>query len=77
MRVHDTAGIVFALMVREHDISTLLREVFLSVRLGEDKSVELDKTYHVAHDGIAVFGTITVLVPDDVVHAQKIVNFVK
>ena len=77
MRVDDTAGIVFALMVREHNISTLLREVFLAVGLGENESVDFDKTDDIAHDRITMLRGIVLLVSDDMVHAEQVIDFVK
>jgi len=77
MRVDDTAGIVFALMVREHNIATLLRKIFLAVGLGENEPIDFDKTDDVAYDGVTMFRCILFFVPYDVVHTKKIIDFMK
>ena len=77
MRVDDTAGIVFSLMVREHNIATLLRKIFFSVGFCENKTVDFDKTDDIAHDRITMLRGIVLLVSDDMVHAEQVIDFVK
>ena len=77
MRVDDTAGIVFSLMVREHDIAALLREIFFTVGLGENKSVDFDKADYITHDGVAMLRGIGLLVSDDMVHTEQVIDFME
>jgi len=77
MRVDDTAGIVFSLMVWDHNIATLLRKIFFSVGFCENKTIDFDKTDDVAYDGVTMFRCILFFVPYDVVHTKKIIDFMK
>ncbi len=77
VRVDNTAGIVFSLMVGEHDIAAILWEVFFAIGLGKNKSIDFDKTDNIAHDGVTMLRGIMFLVPDDMVHTEQVIDFMK
>lgn len=75
--VHNTAGVVFSLMIREHDVAAFRRKVLRSVGFGEDAAVYFDEADNITYDGITLLRRIFLFVPDDIAHTEQIVDLVK